>query len=272
VPRKLISLLLFLIAVVAASPALVADDAVAPTPAAASAPARADAPPAPAPPMGPESVFKPRFGVVTKLSMLGIGGDFGMSITPLANVRVGTNGLSFSHSFQANGIKYDGTLHFRSVEALIDITPFGDWFHISPGMLLYNGNNITANATVPGGQNFDLGSISFRSSLTDPVRGTGRLTVRKSAPMVMFGFGNPIPHHHRFTFFHDFGIVFQGLPTTTLSLSGTACDPITGLACRNVATDPTLQAQVVAEQNRINKDTSIVKFYPIASIGLGIRF
>ncbi len=255
-PRKLLFLFLFLVTVATESFALTCGD---------------DAP-LPAPPMGPESVFKPRFGVVTKFSMLGVGGDVGMSLTPLANVRVGANGMSFSHSFQANGIKYDGTLHYRSVETLVDITPFRDWFHISPGLLLYNGNNITANATVPGGQNFDLGSVSFRSSPADPVRGTGKLTVRKSAPMVMFGFGNPIPHHHRFTVFHDFGIIFQGLPKTTLNLRGTACDPVTGLACRNVATDPTVQAQIVAEQNRINKDTSIVRFYPFASIGLGIRF
>jgi hypothetical protein len=219
-----------------------------------------------------EGIFKPRFGVVGKFSMLGAGGDVGVSLTSLANIRVGANALSFSHSLQSNGIKYDGTLHYRSVEAMVDVTPFHDWFHISPGMLFYNDNNITANATVPGGQNFDLGSVSFRSSPTDPVHGTGKLTVRKSAPMVMFGFGNPIPHTRRFTLVQDFGIVFQGLPKTTLNLAGTVCDPVTGLLCRNAATDPTVQAQVVAEQNRINKDTSIVRFYPVASIGLGIRF
>jgi len=256
--RKLLLASLFLLTLATASTALVSGDD--------------ELPSAPAPPMKSESIFKPRFGVVAKFSMIGVGGDVGMSLTPLANVRVGTNGLNFSHSFQANGIKYDGTLHYRSVEALVDITPFRDWFHISPGLLLYNGNNITATATVPGGQNFDLGSVSFRSSPADPVHGTGKLTVRKSAPMVMFGFGNPIPHHHRFTVFHDFGIVFQGLPKATLNLAGTACDPVTGLVCRNVATDPIVQAQIVAEQNKLNKDTSIVRFYPFASIGLGIRF
>ena len=130
-----------------------------------------------------EGIFKPRFGVVGKFSMLGAGGDVGVSLTSLANVRVGANALSFSHSFQSNGIKYDGTLHYRSVEAIVDITPFHDWFHISPGMLFYNDNNITANATVPGGQNFDLGSVSFRSSagsryLRRGLSGSGGRTVR----------------------------------------------------------------------------------------------
>jgi hypothetical protein len=219
----------------------------------------------------PEGVLK-HFGFVAKVSSMGVGGDVGVSFTRLANVRVGFNALDFSQGFRSNGIQYNGTLHFRSAEALLDLTPLGDWFHISPGLLFYNGNQITAKANVPGGQNFDLGSVSFRSSPTDPIHGTGLLTVNKAAPMVLFGFGNPIPHHHHITIVQEFGVVFQGTPKTTLSLAGTACDPVTGLACVNAATDPTVQAQIQSEQARINKDTSIVKFYPVATLGIGFRF
>src|SRR5262249_54045522 len=67
--------------------------------------AEASPPPAP-PPMKGESIFSPRFGVVAKVSMLGAGGDVGVSPTPLANVRVGANGMSITHSFQSHGIKY----------------------------------------------------------------------------------------------------------------------------------------------------------------------
>jgi hypothetical protein len=148
----------------------------------------------------------------------------------------------------------------------------GDLFHVSPGLLFYNANQITATANVPGGRNFDLAGASFRSSPLDPIHGTGMLTVRKTAPMVMFGFGNPIPHHHHFTIFQDIGVVFQGTPKTTLNLAGTACDPVTGLACANAATNPTLQSQIQAEQAKINKDTAFVKFYPVFTIGLGVRF
>lgn len=231
-----------------------------------------DAPPAPAPVPDPGGLFKPSFGVVAKASMLGIGGDVGVAITPFFNVRGGFNGFSFSQGFSNNGIQYNGNIRLRSAEALVDITPLRDWFHISPGVLFYNGNRITANANVPGGQNFDLGGASFKSSTSDPIHGTGQMLVNKAAPMVMFGFGNPIPHSHHITFVQDFGIVFQGTPKTTLNLAGTACDPVTGLACVNAATDPTIQAQVVAQQDKINKDTSIVKFYPVASFGIGIRF
>jgi hypothetical protein len=228
--------------------------------------------PAPPPIPGEGEIFKPRPGIVLKFSSLGAGIDGGVSLNRLISIRGGSNFLNLSHGFSASGIRYDATLHFRSAEALVDITPLGDLFHISPGVVFYNGNEIIATAHVPGGQNFDLGNITVRSSPADPIHGTGKLTVNRSAPMIMFGFGNPIPHNHHVTFFQDFGVVFQGAPKTTLNLAGTACDPATGLACVNAATDPTIQAQVQNEQTKINNDLAIVKFYPIASFGIGIRF
>jgi hypothetical protein len=228
--------------------------------------------PMPAAVAGEGPIFKPRPGIVLKFSSLGAGIDGGVSLNRFFNIRGGSNFLNVSHAFSASGIRYDATLHFRSGEALVDITPLGDLFHISPGAVLYNGNQVIAMAHVPGGQNFDLGSISVRSSPADPIHGTGKLTVNRSAPMIMFGFGNPIPHKHHVTIFHDFGIVFQGAPKVTLNLAGTACDPITGLACVNAATDPTIQTQVKNEQTKLVNDLAIVKFYPIASFGIGIRF
>jgi hypothetical protein len=215
---------------------------------------------------------RPSFAVGIKASSLGIGGEFGVSMTRLLDFRAGFNAFNFSHTFKNNGIDYNGTLQLRSADALLDIKPLGDWFHISPGVLFYNGNQITAKTNVPAGQVFDLGNVSFKSSLTDPIGGTGKMTVPKAAPMVLFGFGTLVPHNHHFTFYNDFGVVFQGSPKTTLNLTGSACDAITGLACVNAATDPTVQAQVQAEQTKINKDTTIAKFYPVFALGFGFRW
>jgi hypothetical protein len=215
---------------------------------------------------------RPSFAVGIKASSLGIGGEFGVSMTRLLDFRAGFNAFNFSHTFKNNGIDYNGTLQLRSADALLDIKPLGDWFHISPGVLFYNGNQITAKTNVPAGQVFDLGNVSFKSSLTNPIGGTGKMTVPKAAPMVLFGFGTLVPHNHHFTFYNDFGVVFQGSPKTTLNLTGSACDAVTGLACVNAATDPTVQAQVQAEQTKINKDTTIAKFYPVFALGFGFRW
>ena len=227
--------------------------------------------PAPAPSV-PGIGGRPSFAVGIKASSLGIGGEFGISMTRLLDFRAGFNAFNFSHTFKNNGIDYNGTLQLRSADALLDIKPLGDWFHISPGVLLYNGNQITAKTNVPAGQVFDLGNVSFKSSLTDPIGGSGKMTVPKVAPMVLFGFGTLVPHNHHFTFYNDFGVVFQGSPKTTLNLTGSACDAVTGLACVNAATDPTVQAQVQAEQTKINQDTTIAKFYPVFALGFGFRW
>jgi hypothetical protein len=36
----------------------------------------------------------------------------------------------------------------------------------------------------------------------------------------------------------------------------------------NAATDPTVQANVLAEQNQINDDLNLLKYYPILSFGI----
>ncbi len=215
---------------------------------------------------------RPDFAIGVKASSLGIGGEFGVSMTRLLDFRAGFNGFNFSHNFSNNGINYNGTLQLRSAHAAVDLKPLGDWFHISPGVVFYNGNQVTAKANVPGGQNFDLGNTTFRSNPADPINGTGKMTVNKAAPMVLFGFGSLVPHSHHIMFYNDFGVVFQGEPKTVLNLAGSACDATTGLACVNAATDPNVQAQVQAEQTKINKDTTVAKFYPVLSFGIAFKF
>lgn len=226
-----------------------------------------DAPPTPA---GIGS--RPNFAIGIKASSLGAGVDAGMGVTRWMDVRAGFNGLNFSHNFNQDGVNYNGSLNLRSAEAAVDLKPFGDWFHVSPGVLLYNGNQITAKASVPGGQTFTLGGTDFQSNPANPISGTGKLGVSKAAPMVLFGFGSLVPHKHHFTFFNDFGVVYQGEPKTTLSLTGSACDAVTGQNCVNAASDPTIQSQIQAEQLKINNDTKIAKFYPVLSFGIAYRF
>ena len=211
-------------------------------------------------------------GVGIKASTLGLGVEAAVPLSRFANIRGGFNGFQYSRMFADNGIQYNGNLRFRSVETLVDIFPFGGAFHISPGMLAYNGNQVTANALVPGGQSFSLGDANFISNPINPVNGTGVLVLNKVAPMVRWGFGNMVPRNKRFSFHLEGGAVFQGPPKTTLSLSGSACDPLVSLICHNVATDPTIQSQVQAEQNKINKDLTILKYYPAFSMGVSYKF
>jgi hypothetical protein len=54
-------------------------------------------------------------------------------------------------------------------------------------------------------------------------------------------------------------------------LAGNICDS-PGVNCRNVATDPAAQANIVSEQNKVNNSMSFFKTYPIISVGFGYKF
>jgi len=95
--------------------------------------------------------------------LLGGGVETAVRVTHRTNVRAGFNAFSYSRGFNKDGVSYDGRLSFKTVEAHYDIFPFAGGFHVSPGVLAYIGNPITANATVQGGQNFNLGGTSYLS-------------------------------------------------------------------------------------------------------------
>lgn len=212
-------------------------------------------------------------GVGLKASTLGAGIDFAVPVTRRTNLRVGVNGLNYNRTFEKDSITYKGKLALRSVQTTYDIFPFGGSFHLSPGLLIYNGTKATANASVAGGKSFDLGDETFVGSSTDPITGTGSLKVRRAAPMFLFGFGNLVPRKHsrHFTASIEAGVVFQGTPKVGLNFGGSGCDS-TGLNCSPVTSDPTFQTQLVNEQNKLNREVEPFKYYPVISFGFGYRF
>ncbi len=226
-----------------------------------------EAPPAPA---KGSSEGRIPIGVGVKVSTLGIGGEVAVAVSHRSNVRFGFNSFSYRHTFDKDGVSYKGTLDLRSAQATYDLFFFKE-FHVSPGVLVYNGNNVTANASVPGGQSFTLNNTNYVSDVADPVSGTGKLTVYKAAPMLLVGFGNLVPRSRHFSTSFEIGAAYQGPPRVTLNLGGSACDS-TGLFCRSISSDPTIQANVVSEQAKLNKSTSPYKFYPVLSFGVGFKF
>lgn len=230
-----------------------------------------DAADAPAPQQHAKKGEAGLIGVGIRLSTLGAGAEVGVSLSNKLNVRGGFNIFQYSRGFNHDGITYKGQLNLRSGEAHLDWYPIGHTFHLSPGLLVYNGNGATATANVPGGSTFTLGGTTYTSDPTNPITGTGKLDFVKAAPTAMLGFGNLVPQNRHFTYNLELGAVFQGSARTKLNLTGNACDAF-GLNCVNAATDPTVQSNVVAEQTKINNKLSPFKYYPVISFGFGYRF
>ena len=233
-----------------------------------------EAPPVPrAARRGPANAEGPRrIGVGAKISLLGIGGEAAVALTKRINARGGFNFFNYSDTFGKDGINYGAQLAFRSAEAHLDLFPFAGAFHLSPGLLFYNDNHLSATASVGANQPFTLGGVNYTSSAANPVSGTARLGFNKVAPSFLIGFGNLIPRNRRrFSLSTEFGVAYTGSPKTSLTLAGTACSN-PAVICVNAGTDPTVQSNVQSEIAKVNHDISFIKVYPLASFGFAVNF
>ena len=211
------------------------------------------------------------FEVGVKFSLLGAGIDAAVPVTPRSNVRVGFNAFNYSRNDNQDGIFYSGEITFRSLQATYDWFPLRGTFHLSPGLLVYNGNRLKANASVPGGQIFTLHNSSYMSDPTNPVQGKAGVDFFKTNPMVLVGWRNVIPHARRVEIPFEFGLIYDGTPRSSLVLSGGACDP-SGANCRNISTDPTIQSNMQYVRDQFSRKVSPFKVYPVVSLGLAIPF
>jgi len=217
---------------------------------------------------GPHS----QVGVAVTVSTLGAGVETAFPVLERANVRVGFNAFTLNHDFDNDGIVLAASLRMRSFSAHFDWFAFGGGFHISPGVMLYNGNEVTAVATVPAGQKFNLGDETLFSNAANPVSGNARISFEKVAPSLRIGWGNIIPHgDRRWSIPFELGVVYSRAPTSTLTLGGSACNQ-NGTNCRLIATDAALQADLTREQNSMNSDLSPLKIIPVLSVGFSYKF
>jgi len=211
------------------------------------------------------------FEVGVKFSTLGAGIDATLPLTYRSNLRIGFNAFNYSLNDSVDGIFYSGKISFRSLQATYDWFPGQGTFRLSPGLLVYNGNRLTANASVAAGRTFTLQNTNYVSDPANPVHGNASVDFFKVNPMMLAGWRNVIPRMRRVEIPFEFGIIYDGTPRASLDLSGTACDP-TGANCRNIGTDPTIQSNMHYVQDQFKRKVSPYKVYPVVSIGLSVPF
>jgi hypothetical protein len=214
----------------------------------------------------------PGIGVGVKIGLFGPGIEVGVPVSYHFNVRAGGNFFNYADSGSTNGVNYTANLRLRSAEASLDWFPWGRGFHISPGALVYNGNQIKGNAIIPPGDSFTLNGTNYVSDPSDPAHGTGNLVFPKAAPKLTIGWGSLVPregHHVSFPF--EVGVAYVGDPKVALTFTGSVCDA--GMqGCQSITNDPSAQANVAAEQQKFSKDADYARFFPILSQGFAVRF
>jgi hypothetical protein len=211
------------------------------------------------------------------VSPLGINMQVAVNANRYINLRGVGNMFNYTvNNISTNGLNINGKLNFATAGASVDFYPFPNHgFRLSPGALFYNQNAVTAGMTVAGSTSFTLNSVTYYASSTNPIVGTGGLGLNSRNPTFTMttGWGNMIPRrggHWSFPF--EIGAAFVGAPTLNMALtSGQACNA-QGQNCVNVATDPTVQANLQAQIAKYRNDINPFQYYPIISFGTAYNF
>jgi len=205
------------------------------------------------------------------LNIRGIGNYFSYTVS---NIKVGGgNG--------ANGVNASASLNFATAGAALDYYPWPNHgFRLSPGVMLYNQNAISANGTSPAGNSITLNSTKYYSDAANLLVLNPRLglNTHQQAFTATMGWGNLISRRGgHFSVPFEIGAVFTGVPTLALNITGSGCTtqadaPINGPSCVNMATNATAQANIAAQIAKYHSDLNPLQVYPILSIGFGFNF
>lgn len=222
------------------------------------------------PPMHPLS----HFAMEVDAGSLGIGIKAATPVADRFNLRAGFNILGYNTTRVQNGITYNASLTLRSAEASLDWFPFRGRFHLSPGVMFYNGNRIQANLNIPLGTVFTLNNVNYYSDPSDPLTGSAKISFPVAGPEFTMGFGNMLPRRPRqhFSIPFEIGAAYFGIGNTQLLFQGSACTALGGNNCMPVNSFPRFQADLAAEQVTIQSYVKDARFFPILRVGLSYKF
>ena len=211
------------------------------------------------------------------ISSMGINLQTAVNANRFMNIRGVGNLFNYSvNNVNTNGMNVNGKLNFASLGTSVDIYPFPEHgFRLSPGVLFVNQNAVSGDVTVKGGTSFDLNGVTYYASSTNPITGNGKvgLNGRNPAFTMTTGWGNMISRRGgHLSFPVEVGAALVGSPSIALQLTGgQACDQF-GQNCVNVATDPTVQANLQAQIQKYKNDLNAFQYFPIVSFGVAYNF
>ena len=226
-----------------------------------------------------------RLGLGIGISPLGIQLQAATNISNHFNVRGTGNFFNYSDNFTTDGIDATAKLSLASAGASLDVYPFPVGWRISPGVLFYNQNQVTAATNVAAGTSFTLNGTTYYSADANPVTGatpvTGSgvlgLNSTKPAFTITTGWGNMVPRKGHWSFPFEIGVAFVGAPTVNVNLAGWACNDQAQTECTDIS-DPNnpiaiaVQSNLTAQVAKWTSDLNPLKTYPIISGGVAYSF
>lgn len=219
------------------------------------------------------------------VSPLGIGAETTANLNPHLNLRTTGSMFNYATSFSTNGFAANAQLKLASARTSLDVYPFHSGFRMSPGVMFYNQNRVTASDTVAPGTSFTLDGDTFYSARANavtgatPVNGTALLNLHVARPAftITGGWGNPLAGHSHWSFPVEVGAALVGTPALNVKLNGWACYDQAQTDCMNIA-DPNnpiavrVQNDLQTQMAKWKGDLEPLKTYPIVSAGVAYRF
>ncbi len=193
-----------------------------------------------------------------RLGTLGGGVELAHAFSETTGFRVSANGLKTEDSDTYDDVRYDTEFRLRSAQLLFDWYPMANNFRVSAGAM-YNGNEFKLNGK-PSGGTYTIDGTTYNASDIGSL--DGKVDFRRIAPYAGVGYGRPIGKG--LSFLADAGLLFQGKPRASLSVTCGASTPS--------GTCTSIQNSVRNQENELDDDVRKFRLYPVLSVGLAYKF
>lgn len=194
--------------------------------------------------------------VGAKVGTPGIGGEITVGLNDNFNFRTGVNAFSYEYNGTESDVEYDFDLKLLSFPLLVDWHPFyGSGFRLTAGAYI-NSNELESTA-VPTGT-YDIGGVDYDAGDVGSL--TGDVDFNSVAPFLGIGWGNAVGEDTRLSLALDLGVMFQGSPDVDLDANGAR------------ASDDDFLANLKKEEESLEDDIEIFKYYPVVMLGLTYKF
>ncbi|MGH6611359.1 MAG: hypothetical protein ACRECQ_14005 [Burkholderiaceae bacterium] len=194
-----------------------------------------------------------------RLGTPGIGLEIESLVTDQFGVRGLINGGSISYDYDESGIRYDGKFRFGTGFLLADWHPYASGFRLTGG-LAYNNQRFAGTAR-PGGGTININGTNYSAAQIGSL--DGRVAFSRASPYLGVGWGLSPRAGSRLYFSADLGVMYQ---RPSASLSGNCGPALPASVCTQ------LQNDIRAEEVEFREAADDLRFYPVISVGFGLRF
>jgi hypothetical protein len=205
----------------------------------------------------------PDFALAVRAGTPGVGLDLDLGLSPSFGMRLGFAGLNVNHTINTSDVDYDGRLKLRTITGLLDWYVFQGGFHLTAGVA-GNGTKLDVVGQ-PNQGSYTINGTTYASSQLGSL--SGELKFGNSvAPYVGLGWGNPAGENGRIHFLFDVGAIYGGAPTVSLTAQCGPAAPSGSALCNQI------QANVATEEQKLVSKADILRWYPMVSLGVAVRF